>query len=845
MKSTSADIPVWKKDLVARLRAQNNRSAGNQAVTVHGGQLSPPYRGSPSAGRAPSSRQLRQTSAGIRPCSHERASNETSAVVDKCSSLLKRPKPSKMVQERVWSGDYNSWESEDEQNRTTSESDSSEELHYGPGIVNRLKNKYLSLTLNGDDRKKNGRNLRKAASLEDILDGDDVKTESEEPRRQFYTDSGRPTSRYSRPKRDMKRARSMEAISRFESLISPPPPPSMQPDSGRPKSMHEYLLIADLEEGSDKCRKPGDNAENVEKNVGMFAISYAPRLNRPKRIAPVMNEREKPPADVVKQAKMIFEKRPEQRTKPPASTGEVAAKVASYKSIIVQSKQAKKPPVKTKPPASFLAKNGDAPKLPTENGDAVKPPATFIAKKGDAVKPIVASKPSATKNGEIEKPSAVFSTKRGDACKPPPVKSKILVENGDATKLEDIKPLPTENGDAPDGAKQESPKGATPENVDPPKIAPRIRATSRKVQTPPTSPTEEIKTIEGDASMLAAPKPDVSLVKTVDQLDRLCHTPDLIMTVGPAAVSTPSDNDAVSNECLSAKNKDEVTVPITEPLELIINNRSSPPLVESPRISQISPIPAVSKRKVVSPPIRVQQKDPVVLEKNLINAAKSLDATRTDPFAGKKVRRPPREPETNSIVFKFTDRKDVPDYVQNDRSRTAVRLERPKVGEGGIILLPGASIDESFTDEDEEIRKYLEAPPSPCDVTFINDNVLIDGKSSINQKTKKNRMRISFVESGPDVFEYPSESSLMVDGSPTAIPSAPPMTGHTVPNLSGSYLANYIPKATEEFQPGVTRSTPPSTTPPTKQEPMEEELLLEEVDQPITFSAGTNSDMLF
>ncbi|KAK9887568.1 hypothetical protein WA026_023375 [Henosepilachna vigintioctopunctata] len=62
-----------------------------------------------------------------------------------------------------------------------------------------------------------------------------------------------------------------------------------------------------------------------------------------------------------------------------------------------------------------------------------------------------------------------------------------------------------------------------------------------------------------------------------------------------------------------------------------------------------------------------------------------------------------------------------------------------RVGEGGIILLPGASLDESFTDEDEEIMKYLQGPPSPCDVAFINDNVLIDGKSSISQKTKKSR----------------------------------------------------------------------------------------------------------
>lgn len=63
-------------------------------------------------------------------------------------------------------------------------------------------------------------------------------------------------------------------------------------------------------------------------------------------------------------------------------------------------------------------------------------------------------------------------------------------------------------------------------------------------------------------------------------------------------------------------------------------------------------------------------------------------------------------------------------------------------GEGGIILIPGATILDSFTDEEEEIQRSLERPPSPCDVTFINDNILIDGKSSLSsQKSKGIKVR--------------------------------------------------------------------------------------------------------
>ncbi|KAK9887569.1 hypothetical protein WA026_023376 [Henosepilachna vigintioctopunctata] len=112
-------------------------------------------------------------------------------------------------------------------------------------------------------------------------------------------------------------------------------------------------------------------------------------------------------------------------------------------------------------------------------------------------------------------------------------------------------------------------------------------------------------------------------------------------------------------------------------------------------------------------------------------------------------------------------------------------------------------------------------------------------------------MRISFVESGPEVYEYPSESSLLIDESPSPIsPSAStPLTGHTVPTLSGSSLANYTPKSTEEFQPGITRSTPnipsPNSALAKHDLPQADPPLVEEIDLPITFSSGTNSDMLF
>lgn len=122
-------------------------------------------------------------------------------------------------------------------------------------------------------------------------------------------------------------------------------------------------------------------------------------------------------------------------------------------------------------------------------------------------------------------------------------------------------------------------------------------------------------------------------------------------------------------------------------------------------------------------------------------------------------------------------------------------------------------------------------------------------------------MRISFVDAGPEVFEYPSETSLLFDDNTSTIGQQnSSQVGHQVPNLSGknttcsscllffyikrflgSTLANYTPKSTEDFQPGITQRTTP--TPSHNNEV--QDVVLEEIEEPILFSAGTNSDILF
>lgn len=326
----------------------------------------------------------------------------------------------------------------------------------------------------------------------------------------------------------MKRSRSTETISRGvdHTYVT----------DARPKSLHEETLIS--KEGSV------DTARTFS------------RPNKPKRIAPIMDEREKPPADVVKQTKRLFEGRPEQRTRPPYATGEVAAKVATYKSIIVQTK--KKPAVKAKP--------------------------------------------------------ALPPRKMGHSIQLPPW----------------VEPKQTE----------------------------------------------------------ASPIPDVS--KTDLKNSSLTETPDLIVHSSPS-IASPTFRIETTRTFLKEELENyyphdvpdaSAKPPPTQPLHIEINGHE-PPSKKLPRIldgpSQRSES-VIKSTNPSKPALTVRE-----IEKNLINSAKTLEVKGVCESANRvvqvpKVKRPPRvQQEQNSIVFKFTDRKEIPDYVGNDGRTATQKVALPKV----------------------------------------------------------------------------------------------------------------------------------------------------------------------
>lgn len=65
-----------------------------------------------------------------------------------------------------------------------------------------------------------------------------------------------------------------------------------------------------------------------------------------------------------------------------------------------------------------------------------------------------------------------------------------------------------------------------------------------------------------------------------------------------------------------------------------------------------------------------------------------------------------------------------------------------KVGESGYVILDNASFETS-TDPDDQ---WNMGPPSPCDVQFVNDNIIINGKSSLKKSFSRDNKVSHFIK---------------------------------------------------------------------------------------------------
>jgi len=182
------------------------------------------------------------------------------------------------------------------------------------------------------------------------------------------------------------------------------------------------------------------------------------------------------------------------------------------------------------------------------------------------------------------------------------------------------------------------------------------------------------------------------------------------------------------------------------------------------------------------------------------------------------------------MVFNFTSRSTVPDYIEDDG------LHRDR------LTLAGTVTDESVDDMDSTGELYIDVKL----VKFVGDNVIINGKSSLQRRPKSTKKNISFNETATTTYEYPSESSLLV----TEEEPGTNMLGHKSPNIinsSGNGLSSYTPKVSNnDYQLG-TFDTSSSKKVETKKESTSDiiEDYLKPDSETTTWSNELTSDIMF
>lgn len=238
----------------------------------------------------------------------------------------------------------------------TCESDSSEELQYGPGIVSRLKCKYMSMTLR-ENQNKGVRpllsNMRRATSLENMLDNDSDAGKPQITQHKFTkrTDATINTSkaehtlehqqRYrptSRRNDSLKRARSVETLLRYDLKSHATTGHSITSDL--PVCDHVVKSeFRDYNKNNTKLLKALGNEEivivenkmKVECTKKTVSEEKVPVFQQKKRTVSIPEETELPPPDVVKQTLKIFEGTPSKRSSRLTRVSGVSLKSSSYK----------------------------------------------------------------------------------------------------------------------------------------------------------------------------------------------------------------------------------------------------------------------------------------------------------------------------------------------------------------------------------------------------------------------------------------------------------------------------------------------------------------------------------
>lgn len=517
--------------------------------------------------------------------------------------------------------------------------DDDEELRYGPGIVNRLKSRYLSLALRDAPRRRPSV-LRRAASLEHLLEERPPPVPCARPT--THPRPPRPQSMAVPPvqpapaqRRDLvKRARSVDALSRLESredsraTFSSPPPPPPPPIATRPP-------------------QPQTRSART-----------------PRRPTPLLRETERPPPDVVRSTLRKFESAPIRRTTP---SGRVSAALRDLEG----------PRTSTPEPRDFaegppLSPRTPSPLPPTETVAAVALGPTVVSASGSVsasnggttVVLVSAPKSSPTiqdeslQDAEVVRPAIggarqvsraalegiaragstvryVFEAPRAGSHLPPlAATNPVLV--GRARRIGVIRPMPARTSDTAEREQSvEDIDEKTPERLaspaapsSPPPVENDVPPPSRieRKEPPPAALVEPIPRAPPDAPRDATPP----------------HSPP------PPLIIERSPSPKTKSKCNTINGG------------ILMNGHSGSERTPEAK-GAVSRMAAAGIERAWS---GSSEKKLVDAKEKTVTTVPWARATTGDGAASRRPRVPP--PSSTSVVFNFSNRKEVPDYIEND-----------------------------------------------------------------------------------------------------------------------------------------------------------------------------------
>lgn len=738
-----------------------------------------------------------------------------------------------------------------------------EELRYGPGIVSKLKNRYMSLAM----RESRSRpSLRKFSSLEDLLDSEPRGPVAAKPR-------AAPDSAPAHRREVMRRARSVDSLSsrladdsrrvRTPAMAKSKSASSHLQSSLNPLGKEDVIII-------ETSRSPVAREAQQAVNGAAHRAMHEPSRSRQRQLSSssVGEEEDLPPPDTVRHAKRIFEST---GGRPPRGT---AARIAAHKAAQSSKSNgvapASKPALKAKP-AVLPPRKATPPSGPT-HPVTIEEAKVSLKKVTQVVRPtprstlsVRATAPSSegTAGGVSKQQEAAAKERLPLGLTPVTASVTAPVVNGDpAPRQARGESCSAGTGEVEEGVRRIS--SAAVSNIRSESHSQEFNFTDRSVNSPaapkPASPTPSPL----PASPIASHRvpPITSKVERVDESDRV-HLENLknveksrsppvdvhSSPVLPPKVESPPQ----PSQHVGKQGKVEPGAPAPRG-----EGKASPKQGFARKVepkSEVRPVGEVEPAKPSPPPAEE-------LVRGVVGRGGLVEAFNKAPAGGSPGVLAPAKPspkrwhqqENTTLVFNFTSsKKETPDYIENDGVDLSRRRPEGKL-DSGYVIMPGwdGRMDSSTDGDDlDDGLDYLDArpgvPPAPSGIVFEGEAVIINGRSNLQRQPRTRKLKISFDDALTSTYEYPSENYLLEEAG---LLPAQPTDG---PSASQGGLASYTPSKIQigsTFELGVSRTAPtvqtsPPGPPPQTQKTEDEYLRPADESETVTWSAESTSDMLF